>query len=690
MTPHSQTMARPTINTDEFRRDAINFLRDGYYTDAPRGTKAYLDYWREQDRRCKEGYSVGGVRITGYHYFYLNFNQILLVDEEAMRQAKVGTRKGAVQKIQTFPAFWDGDYEYFWAVDIAQHGMEREDYEKLQLETNILDLDGGHHLVVLKARGKGYSYKSGSMLSRNYALGHKSKNFAIAEERDYLTRDGLLNKVWDNISFLDRHTAWRQPRLKDTDMHKVCGYKQRTAAGFVERGRMNEVMGVTLKNDADKARGKRGDLAFFEEAGKCPGLLKAWEVARPSFEQGSVTTGLMIAFGTGGTEEANYAGLEELYYYPEANNCLPFENIWDEGGQGTKAGFFMPAYQNWQGYMDEDGNSDVEGARDYLNKQRDLKKQSKDNKALDQFICENPFTPQEATLQVTQNLFPTAELVAQLNKVKVKGLHSSLLQGRLYRTGEGKVELLPTNDPSVIFQYPTRKGDDERGAVWVLEKPYRDASGKTPSGMYIIGHDPYAHDKSTGASLGSAHVFKRSNPFSLTYNECIVASYTGRPATLDDYNDNLFLLADYYNAKIGFENDRGDVIGYAKRTRQLDMLEEEFEMLHKKELQSQTVSRPYGMHMTDQRKSTAEIYIRDWLNTVVTRFGDGKVLKVYNTILDPALLTELIKFNRDGNFDRVMALMIGMYFLKEMEVKSYVPRKTENRFKEFFEREWFV
>ena len=29
-------------------------------------------------------------------------------------------------------------------------------------------------------------------------------------------------------------------------------------------------------------------------------------------------------------------------------------------------------------------------------------------------------------------------------------------------------------------------------------------------------------------------------------------------------------------------------------------------------------------------------------------------------------LTELIKFNHDGNFDRVMSLMVGMYHTREL------------------------
>ena len=146
----------------------------------------------------------------------------------------------------------------------------------------------------------------------------------------------------------------------------------------------------------------------------------------------------------------------------------------------------------------------------------------------------------------------------------------------------------------------------------------------------------------------------------------IVASYVGRPRSQDEFNNIMFQLSHYYNAKIGFENDRGDVIGFAKRFRKLHYLQEEFEMLNKKELQSRTVKRNYGMHMTEARKKQGELYIRDWLQTPRGKDVDGKQLYNVHKIYDLALLQELIKFNHKGNFDRVMALMIGMYHTQEL------------------------
>ena len=79
---------------------------------------------------------------------------------------------------------------------------------------------------------------------------------------------------------------------------------------------------------------------------------------------------------------------------------------------------------------------------------------------------------------------------------------------------------------------------------------------KVPDNLFIICHDPYANDLpyAQGMSLGATYVIKNVNNFS-NPADMIVASYVGRPEFQDDYQRNLFMLAEYYNAKIGFEND---------------------------------------------------------------------------------------------------------------------------------------
>ena len=400
--------------------------------------------------------------------------------------------------------------------------------------------------------------------------------------------------------------------------------------------------------------------------------------------QGANTLGTMIAFGTGGTEGADFEGMEELFYNPESYDCLAFENIWDDGALGTKCGHFVPIYENLEGFIDSAGNSLRDASVEFEDKNRNKKKGTNDPKAYDQYIAEHPMNPREATLQVSSNLFDISSLQEHYNKVKVGGLHSIGTNGQLFYGKGNKIEFKVDGDAKPILRYPHRKEDALIGCITVYEGPYKNVENQVPHNLYIVCHDPYGQNKSAdSSSLGAAYVIKRVNNISRP-DDLIVASYVGRPHSQDEYNRNLFMLADYYNAKIGFENDRGAVIHYAKQHRKLHKLQEEFEMLDKKDLRSKKVKRQYGMHTTEARKRQGELYIRDWLNTVRSTKEDGTTVLNMHKIYDPALLQELIKFNHRGNFDRVMAFMVGMYHTRELynaEVKEILEdRSTDDWF----------
>lgn len=651
-------------DVNRFREPAIMFENNGYYTNALPGTREYYSYWDTEKQKCLYGYTVDEgtedeVVITGFHYFYLNYCPIDRAVDEVLPDGTIQSKRE-----RSFPAFYDGDHEYFTEIDEARR-------------TN-------RHMIVLKARRKGYSYKAGSMLARNYFLLKNSKNFVFANSKEYLIGDGILSKVWEFLSFIDDNTAWAQPRLRDREMSKMSGYKKKVNGIEIEMGMKSQIMGVSLKDNPDKVRGKAGELVFFEEAGSFPGLLKAWEVTMPTMRQGSKTLGLMVAFGTGGEEGADFEAMEEIFYNPASYDCMDYNNIWDEGSMGTKCGYFVPIHTNLDGFIDESGNSLREEARAHESGMREKKKGAADAKSLDQYIAEHPNSPQEATLQVTSNLFDVASLHEQYNYVKSRGLQSVGTAGIFYYNTEGHAKFRMDGDIRPIIKYPHRRDDDNTGGVVIYESPYRNKSQQVPVNMYVICHDPYGQNQSAdSSSLGAAYVIKRPNNIS-SPDDMIVASYVGRPETSDDYNRNLFMLAEYYGCKIGFENDRGEVIPYAKRHRRLHKLQEEFEMLDKKNLQSKTVRRQFGMHMTEARKRQGEIYIRDWLNTPRSTDENGKKTLNLHKIFDLALLQELIKFNHKGNFDRVMAFMIGMYHTRELynaEVKDVLEDRAHD--------EWF-
>jgi|DEB0MinimDraft_6_1074348.scaffolds.fasta_scaffold00277_8 hypothetical protein len=665
-------------NTREFNRAGRHFLEHGFYCGDPEGSAAYFEFWAEQLRRCTEGYTVGDVSITGHHYFYLNYVQIKLTD------------KGN-KKILSFPNFWDGDYEYFWLQEIARNGIKPVDYERLNLSTHVEEahMNGGRHMIVGKARRKGFSYKNAALVTNTFNTERNSYTLLCAFDKKYLYPKGIMAMVTDNMNFLNEHTGWAKRRqVVDKQNHRRASYLEYMSGQQVEKGYKSEVEAITFKDNPDAARGKDASIVIFEECGAFDNLKASYLATKPTVEDGGITTGQMILFGTGGDMAGGTIDFESMFYNPEAYNLLPITNIWDESSDHTTCGYFFPAYKNKIGHMDHDGNSDIAGARQSEEATREqIKRDAKDAGVLDKHITEYPFTPKEAFLQHSSNVFPTAALIEHRNELVRSGMFKSLaVAGHLVEGKEG-VKLRPDDRLRPVMKFPVQRGDDTTGCPVVYQSPYKQ-NGEVPRDLYIIVHDPYAQD-GYGTSLGAAYVIKRVNTLSQP-DDMIVASYVGRPDTQDEYNYNLFLLAKYYNARIGFENDRGEIIPYAKRHKLMQYLMPEVEIFDKTDnVRIRKLGRSYGMSMgSKERKGQAEIYLRDWLKTPRGRDEQGEQKLNLHFIYDIALIDELVKYNRRGNFDRVSALLVGMFHLKDLHTKEVqlVEQQSENT---FFDRAFF-
>lgn len=674
-------------NTQEFRRAALDFQKQGYYIDAPPGSQDFYEFWTEELRRCREGYQVGDTKITGNHYFYLNYVQMKILDD--------GNKKGGAVKKVDFPAFWDGDYEYFWLLDIARNGMDKQDMLDLGLTTTVRDeyLDGGHHLILAKARRKGFSYKNAAITCNQFNTVKNSYTLLCAHDKKYLYPKGIMTMAAANMDFLNEHTGWSKRRsVIDKQNHKKASYLEYINNQPVEKGYKSEVEAITFKDNPDAARGKDASLVIFEEAGAFHNLKDTYMATRPCVEDGGITTGQMVIFGTGGDMEGGTIDFESMFYNPEPYNLLPVENVWDDGGDGTFCGWFFPSYRNKVGYMDEQGNSLVTEAKfDEEVKRDSTKKNSKDAKVYDKLITEYPWKPREAFLQTSSNVFPTAELLSHRNSIVRSARASSVgTPGLLVHSGDG-IKFRPSESARPVDKFPHQKGDDITGCVVMYQAPYRDESGQVPSNLYFIAHDPYAHDSSVGNSLGSAYVMKRPNPWSKP-DDMIVASYVGRPETQDDFNDNLFKLSEYYNAKIGFENDRGEVIPYAKRTKNLHRLMEEVEIFDRSNgFRAKTLGRNYGLSMgSKHRKAQAVLYLRDWLKTKRSVGEDGESKLNLHYIYDVGLIDELIKWDDKGNFDRVSSLLVGMFYMMDLISKPVEKQEVQDSQDSFFNRDFFV
>ena len=662
-------------NTDKFRQAALFFKEHDCYTLAPRGTTDYVNYWAQETQRCLEGYVADdGDYITGYHYFYLNYSPIIRRVDTKYTD-RFGNTRIRRERIFDFPEFWDGDYYFFLACEEAEQQ--------------------GKHMAVLKARKKGFSFKGSSMLVRNYALIEKSKSFAVASEQKFLVGDGLLTKAWEIMDFVDKNTEWSKRRLTATRMERVSGFKVKDEFGKeTEQGYKSAITGVTLKNDVERIRGIRGKLVLFEEGGKFPNLETAWRVAQPSMEDDDGTAfGLMIAFGTGGTEGGAFDGLKELFYNPKAFNVLSFPNIWDDNAENTECGYFSPIYLNMEGYdengnykfMDKDGNSLKEKAVENVIAQRNtIKEGGASQQSIDRFVSERPLKPQEAVLELGKNIFPRKLLMEQLTRIrtntKIKNMKHVV---DLSWDGNGKV-IAKEKKTGDITTYHLKKDDKPRGSVVIWEYPIPDP----PFGLYIAGCDPYDHDESFTNSLGSTFIFKRVRAGE-AWNDVIVAEYTGRPDTAEEYYENVRKLLIFYNARLLFENERKGIYPYFTNKHCDYLLADQPDKIITEIFKDSKVQRRKGCHMTKAIRAYGEGLILEWL---MEEFEPGhpNLERVYS---EP-LIEELIENDGVKNVDRVIALCMTMIYREELYQVKVSAAKDKNKQVELFElplfsQQWF-
>lgn len=694
------------INSSVFREEGAKFMKNGYYTTDPYNSPGFLEYWTEQLRRCEEGYEVAGHKITGHHYEYLNFSQI-----EVVIEPENGGK--AAKKETKMPDFWDGDFDYFWSIEIAKNGVANPDSlltselekevwktfpqaEQQQMWVNKVGqlqmrvkphedyLDGGNHVIVGKSRRKGYSYKNAAICANIYNTTRKALTVIGAFDKKYLYPEGTMGMASNYLEFLNKFTAWTKGReYVDKQEHKKASFAEYIDGVKTQSGYQSQIMAVTFADNPDAARGKDAKYVLMEEAGKFPNLKASYLATTPGLTAGKYITGQILVFGTGGDMESGTVDFAEMFYNPIQFGLMPFYNIWDENAENTLCGFFHPVYLNMEGHYDEQGNSDTEGAiAEEMATREKLRKNSTSSIVLQQRVQEWPLSPSEAFLTVSTNDFPIVELRARYNKVIRENLH--LRKGQLcHLEYEVKVEEIDGVKKPVKKVKITPLFRNEKEALWDYKPKTKDLAGclvvyegpipNAPKGMYKIGFDPYRQDQSGAVvpSLASIYVYKSEQRGSHTRNT-IVAQYVGRPYDPDNVNKLAEMLAELYNTEIMYENEVTHVKSYFTRRKKLHLLAAQPDGVISKNVKKSTVARVFGCHMIDKLKDAGEKYIKKWLLEERDFDENGDVIYNLDLINDPALLEELMLYNRKGNFDRVMALMMVMFQIEEeVEGKEY-------------------
>ena len=409
-------------------------------------------------------------------------------------------------------------------------------------------------------------------------------------------------------------------------------------------------------------------------------------------EQHNYIVNGIVTHNTGGDTDSHFETLKDMFYNPEGYNCLEFDNIWDESATTKKCGFFIPQYTNLdfrdkEGhriYMDDDGNTLHKKSLEFiLEERRKVIENATNSNTIDRYVAEHCITPSEACLEFNGNIFPKKELQEQLALLRTnKNLKNYKQVGDLTWEPDGSLRWTIKKSGD-ITHYPLKKEDNPEGSIVIWEHPNKEAS----AGLYIAGIDSYDYDESSTTSLGSCIIYKRVQSIE-QYSDIIVAEYTGRPKTADEFYENVRKLLIYYNARAMYENQNKGIFVYFTNKHCDYLLADQPDIINDI-VSNSKVQRKKGCHMNKQIKQWGWGLIKDWLNDIN---ADGKK-NLYNILSEP-LLEELIAANDVNNVDRVMALTQVMIYREQLYNVKVKEVKKENKNRVLFEgpiftQSWF-
>lgn len=661
-------------NTKEFSYLAEQYNKTGLYTTSIPGTIEYLNFWQDVKDVCINGFTNSvGQTITGQHFFYLNFCPILGLNEKTGKKSKI------------FPRFIDLDYEFFHMVE----------YCRLHQKS----------LVAVKGRRQGWSYKAAAICTHEFYFYPDSKAVIGAFFSSF--SQNTMNMVVDNSNFINTNTEFRKQRNPDLKDFIKARYQANVGGVKVWKGYNSEVRAISFKDNPTAAVGLSASWLILDEAGVFNNITDTYGYTEPLIKDGSTYTGVSLVFGSSGDMDSGSKYFYEMFTNPNKYNMLSFE---DPFNPGATIGFFSSATKGrlgkclnpnskWykQPMTDEDGNSNYEAAQDDIEFNRVSKRNGLDPKAIHNETTQFPLNWKEAFLRNKGNVFGSPEMLEWLGQLEnTPSLRGQAQKGDLF-FDKGEIKWRPNDELIYITDFPLRK-DPKSGqsfstdsCVVIWEHPEKQDNGEIPNYLYIAGCDPYDQDKSESGSLGSFFVYKRFYRADRTH-DILVAEYTSRPDTAEQFYENCRKLCMYYNSKVLYENQLKGLKVYFEQKNALQYMCEQPGIIRDM-VKDSRVQRGYGIHMNRGTngasgiKDQCELYLKKWLYEEVSGETEGTKICRFQTIKSIPLLKELIAYDRDINTDRVIAVMLCVlqtYELHRIHVEELLDMKTTSG--DFLER----
>ena len=609
------------------------------------GSVEYDAFYAFHEELCKNGCMMGDTYINPFLYWHLNawHTEIDVIDDY-----------GRIAQKYANPSLRDNEW-------IVSSEIDRAQKEK-------------KGLVILGIRRFAKSVLEASYVSHGATFDENSQNIIAGLNAADIKL--ITDKIDKGLNYLPE--AWKWQRVEDNWKNQVTlGVKTRGG----ERIPFSQILIRNLDegNNEEAIAGTKPRRLIIDEIGK-GNFLRGFQAAVPGFTTPFGWGCSPILTGTGG-DMKKFMDAKSLMFDVGNYNFLEYNNSKDEKrihGLFISHKFRMEAkYESSLGaYLDLPKKNDLHNVRMLVSDEELATKITNDNlerlkRAGDRlaYLKEKMYYPQEVDdifLNEDSNIFDIEG--AKRQKARLLANERTGTPVVLYDDGDGiKHEF---TDKLPITNFPLKNTDHKDAPIVIYEFPVENP----PYGLYVAGVDPYRQGKAAySTSLGAVYIYKRMHAITgEKYQDMFVASYCARPDKKEVWEEQARLLIKYYNARALCENDEVSFIDYMISKNDAHYLEKQPEWL-KEVVPNTTVRRDYGIHRSAEK-------IRDFLHGCLKKYTEQTLLVEKNEageiinekkgmvkIFDPVLLEEMIQYNEDGNFDRIIAAELAVALAMKMD-----------------------
>lgn len=631
-----------------------------------RDSRDYLSFYENETNKIKYGLTINGVYIHGWLYWHLNMWKLYrdILDK----------RDSSINRKFLQPELRDTEW-------LISEKLKQAEEEK-------------KGLTIVGSRRLGKSCFISSYIGRSATIYQGSENVIVGNNKDDL---GVITSLTEKgLSGLPEY--YKFGRINDDWSKEVTlGFKDR-------KGNRDEWSKIYIRNTnngnlTEVVAGTTPKALIFDEGGKAP-MAEAFSAAIPSFASPYGWRAVPIICATGGDFE-NGQDVQRMFEDPDIYNMVSI--ILPEEGN-KKTGIFIPGtwsleFEKEEKTLAEFANKEKGSELDeipifistteknkeiILQKRKELEK-AKDGKELLKYKMYFPLTSDECFLTDNQNNFPIEEAKKTLDlimrKPELQGepvtLHRDNTTGKIY----------PKSAPSnkIIWTYPHDKKADLNAPVVIYEKP----EPNPPLYLYIGAADPYNQEKSHYSdSLGVCYIFKRMyDPVGGTFQQRIVASYAARPSTMKEWNENVEMLLEYYNAILMMENEGTTLLSHFDSKNKAHYLADGFSLLKEISPNTKVLGRNKGLPATipviNYCMDLFVEYCKEEILLGQDDEGNNVLTLGIARISDPLLLQEILAYRKGANVDRICAFRHALAFDKYLEKNHslvHVTRKPQEDF----------